>query len=111
MPNLVCDHIGCGKVARRSESLVELTEERQIEVDLLIGRAIERPAGRRCRPTGGLDGPLKEHKDRLAILAASTLEDTIPRLFGVPQHNRNEFCRWVIGWGSGWDGLGFGGIH
>src|SRR3954471_24604494 len=45
MAELVSDHVRLGEVARRAEAPRQLVEEAQIEVDLVIGRAVER-AGR-----------------------------------------------------------------
>ena len=43
MPDLVRDDVGLGEVARRAEALIELLEEREVEIDLAVGGAVERP--------------------------------------------------------------------
>src|SRR4051794_18942776 len=44
--HLVRDYVRIGEVAARAEPALHLLEERQIDVDLLIERTIERPHGR-----------------------------------------------------------------
>src|SRR5688572_3315702 len=48
VPDLVRDDVGLRKVARRAEAARQLVEEAQVDIDLLVGRAIER-ADRRLR--------------------------------------------------------------
>ena len=44
---LVGEHVGLGEVARRAEPRAQLAEEAEVEVDRLIGRAVERAGGGR----------------------------------------------------------------
>ena len=46
--DLVGDHVGLGEVAGRAEALAQLVEEAEVDVDLLVERAVE-GAGRRAR--------------------------------------------------------------
>ncbi len=51
---LVRDHVGDREVAAlRAEARLELIEEAKVEVDLLVGRAVERARRRRCRSAAG----------------------------------------------------------
>ena len=43
MADLVRDHIGLGEIARRLEALRQFVEEFGVEIDLLVGRAVEGP--------------------------------------------------------------------
>jgi len=43
MTDLMCDHVGLGKITIRSKFLFQLTEETEIEVEVLVARTIERP--------------------------------------------------------------------
>ena len=47
MADLVRDHVRLSEIAGRPEAVAQLTEERQIEIELLVGRAVER-TGRRA---------------------------------------------------------------
>ena len=46
MTDLVGDHVSLGEIARGPEFLLQLLKEAQVEVNLLIGRAVKRPDGR-----------------------------------------------------------------
>ena len=41
--DLVGDHVGLGEVAGRAEAVAQLLVEAEVDVDLLVGRAVERP--------------------------------------------------------------------
>ncbi len=43
MPHLMRDHIGLGKVAGRAEPVAKLAVEAGVEIDIVVGRAVERP--------------------------------------------------------------------
>ena len=43
VPDLVRDHVRLGEVAWRAKAAIELIEELEIEVDLAVTRAVERP--------------------------------------------------------------------
>ena len=90
MPDLVRDDIGLREVAGRAEAPIELAEERQVEVDLLIGRAIERAAGRQRPSRTPTHGVLEQHQHRLAILPPGRREHAAPGLLGVAKHDRDE---------------------
>ena len=52
MPELVREHVGLREIARRTEALLQLSEEAQIEIDDLIGGTVER-AGCGLREAAG----------------------------------------------------------
>ena len=54
MADLMGDDIGLGEVAGRAEALRQLVEEGRVDVDLLVGRAVERPHRRLAHAAGGL---------------------------------------------------------
>ena len=41
--DFVCDDVGLREIAWRAKALIELAEERQVQVDLVIAWAVERP--------------------------------------------------------------------
>ncbi len=45
MADLVGDHVGLGEVSWRAEALIQLAEEREVDVELVIARAVERADG------------------------------------------------------------------
>jgi hypothetical protein len=55
MTELVSDDVRAREVAGRAESLAQLVEERQVEIDLLVARTVERPGRRLRHATGRLD--------------------------------------------------------
>src|SRR6185437_8924718 len=55
--NLVRNDIGLREVARRLEALRKLVEELRVEIDLLVGRAVERPHCRLSSAAARLIGP------------------------------------------------------
>ena len=54
--DLVRDDVSLREVARRMEAGLQLIKELQIDVDVLIRRAVERPGRCRSKPTTGLAG-------------------------------------------------------
>src|SRR4051812_5135061 len=53
MAILMGNDIGAGEIARRAEALAELIEERQVQIDMLVARAIEWPRGRLASAAAG----------------------------------------------------------
>ena len=45
MADLVGNHVGLGEVASGLEALSHFLKEAHVQIDFLVGRAIERPAG------------------------------------------------------------------
>src|SRR3546814_15904183 len=78
MPDLVRDDIGLRGVAGGAESLGEFAKEGGVEIDALVGRAIERPH----RRLGGAASrliPVGEEVERRPLIAA---DDLAPHLVG-----------------------------
>ena len=90
MADLVRDHVRLGEIARRAEALVELPEEREIEVDLVVRRAVERARRGRRRPAAAL-GSARERDDRgTRVLAVRFGEDPCPEILRVLAHELRE---------------------
>src|SRR5262245_10353632 len=81
MSNLMCDYIRNRKITRRTKSRFQFTEKRQVDVELLIGRAIERanccPGLATCRA----NAVAEKNKCGLAILLVCLAEDCGPNIF------------------------------
>ena len=90
MADLVRDHVRRREVAGRAEALRELLEERGVEVDLLVGGAVERAAGgaghAACRPRGVVEA----HELRRLVARAHRLEQGRPHVLGVAHDAAHE---------------------
>ena len=75
-------HIGLGEIARRPELLPQLVVEAQIDINLLVVRAIERPGARVGHAAGRIDLAGEQHDLGLGIILAlrpETARSTNPR--------------------------------
>src|SRR5688572_26297828 len=90
MTDLVRDHVGTRKIARRAEPLMQFLEERQIEIDFLIQRAVERTHRRLRKATLRLHRVAEQHQLRLAILLSVPPELLVPHVLRLRQHDRDE---------------------
>ena len=71
MAHFVRDHIGLGEVAGCAEPLLQFPKETQVDVDLAVVGAIERPHGGRSEAAGRLHGTGEEYERRFPVLAPS----------------------------------------
>src|ERR1043165_1809175 len=107
MPDLVRDHVSLRELARAradiaaAEAPLEVAEERRIEIDLLVGRAIERTHGRLCHAALiGARRAGEHHQRRFAITLAALLEGLRPHHVRTAQHARDELAH-VVARGAG----------
>ena len=91
------DHIGLGKVAGGGIALGQLAEKTDIQIDLAIGRAIERPARRAGHAAGRAHASVEQYQGRVLILAASLLEQLAPGIFGVAEDGADKVSLLVVG--------------
>ena len=99
MAELVGEDVGLREVAGRAELALQLVEEPEIEIDLAIGRAVER-AGRRLREAaGGVDRVAEQH--RLGVLVTPA-EQLLPRVLRVV-HDRVDHVDEPLFFGRGVD--------
>ena len=69
MPELVRNHVCLREFARaRRNGLAQLLEEVEVDVDLFILGAVERPGGRLRRPAAGLRVVAEEHELRMTVV-------------------------------------------
>ena len=92
MADFVCDHVGLGKISRSFEFFSELLKEAKINIDLLIGRAVEGPDRCRRSATVGLHAIPEQDELRLDVLLVNALEDIVPNVFGVGQNGLDKIC-------------------
>ncbi len=83
VPELVGDHVGLSEVAGRGEPRAEVAEEPEIEIDLAVERAVERPRLRGADAATGPRGPVEEHEPRRLVLLARVREGRRPRALHV----------------------------
>src|SRR5262245_27849419 len=102
MADLVRDHVCLREVARRPEALLEVTEERQIEIDLPVGRTIEGTHRRLAEPARRLRRVGEEDQHWWLVRAATLGEDLAPRLFRVGEDHGHELrLRVVVSYARG----------
>ena len=92
--DLMGDDIGQGEVAGRAEALRQLVEEGRVEIDLLVGRAVE-GAHRRLRRAAAATwraAAVGDQRRRL-VLRARLAENVAPDLLGRAEHPQQE-GRW-----------------
>ena len=91
------DDVGLGEVARCFEAAAQLVVEGEIDVDLLVDRAIERThrrlADAACRPRAARE----QHQLRVLVRFAEALEHARPDILGVLQDARDEDLLVVAG--------------
>src|SRR5262249_12056509 len=97
MPDLVRDHVSLGKLARSAadvaaaEARRDLIEERRVEIDLLVGRTVERSHGTlRFSTATRVRGAAIENEHRRAIDSAVLGEDLLPLQLGAAENLTDE---------------------
>ena len=84
--HLVGDDIGLGEVAGRAQVALQGVVERQVDVDLLVARAVERPHGGLAGAAGRGPTAAEQHQLGPLVGGAVFLEDGRPGVFRVCQH-------------------------
>src|SRR3984957_2405029 len=103
MADLVGDHISLGEFAGLAagiaalEARLDLLEERGIEIDLLVDRAIERPHGASRRAAARVGRAAVHDQRRRPIGLAVLGEDVLPLDLGAAQYARHEAAHLVLG--------------
>jgi hypothetical protein len=90
MADFVGDDVGLGEVARRAKTVLQLAEKAQVEIDLLVGGAVERPDRGAGEAAGRADFVAEQHERGIAIPAAHLLELLLPHVLGAGQHDADE---------------------
>ena len=89
--NLVCQHIGLGELARRSESSLQFVIKGEIDVDLFIFGAIKRSGGGLRAAAPGLCVIAEENEFRVVILLAGLCRQNLrPVVLRVVENERDE---------------------
>ena len=96
MSHLVGDDVGIGKVAIGTQLFLHGSEEREVDIQFLVARAVEGPHLCRALPAGGLRGIGIEHHRRYLVLGAILLEDLRPHVFCTGQNLRRELGQFLF---------------
>src|SRR6187402_2559798 len=86
MTDLVSDYISLCKISGGSESITEFLKKREVEINLLVGWAVERTHRSLSKPARGFHRSREKNKSRGAIRASAFLEDLRPGIFGIPDN-------------------------
>ena len=87
------NHIGKSRITRRAELVFHIVVEREVEVNLLVGWAVERAHCRLAGTAGGGGAAAIQHHFRLHILPALAAEIFAPGVFGGSENLRGELCQ------------------
>src|SRR4051812_23075367 len=90
MTNLVCNNIRLGEITRRAEALLQLGEEAEVDVNILVVRAVERTRRRAGGSAAGIDAVCEKCERRLWIILAHFLEDFSPGVLVISQYRSDE---------------------
>src|SRR4051812_25051495 len=97
MADLVRDDVRLRKVPRRLKTRLQLMEETRVEVNLAVGRAVERTRTRIGKAAARVDLAREQIELGRDVLAPAGPEDGAPRVFGVPEHDGHELSHLVRG--------------
>ena len=90
MADLVGNDVGLGEVTGRPVPLFEVLEEGEVDVDLVIGRAVERSHRGCCHAAGGLYGAGEHHQHWFPVVETAGPEYGVPGVLRIRQHHRDE---------------------
>src|SRR4051812_17174687 len=90
VPHLVGEHVGLREVTRRAEPLLELAVERQVDVGVLVGRAVERADRARRSAAPGVDRAGEQHQLGVAVRLALGLEPGLEHVLDVLHRELDE---------------------
>ena len=93
--DLVRDDVGLRKLARSTHAAQRVVET-QVDVDLLVAGAVERPHGRLPGTAGRGRGAAEQHQLGRVVGAAVALENVGPHHLGVAQDGRDK-SRLLVG--------------
>ena len=105
MTELVGHDVGGSKVALGAELILELVEEAEVEVDLLVNRAVVRPDCLVGSTAPGVGEPLEEDQPRCPVVVPARLgEDLGPHQVEVDVHGVHVLPGLGVGIGGGVEG-------
>ena len=93
------DDVGLRELARCAEALLQVAVEGEVDIDLLIARAVERTHRRLTGTAGRRRCAGKEHQLGLLVARATFTKHLLPRRFRAAQNLGDEARHLVVG---GW---------
>ena len=99
MADLMGDDIGLRHVAWRIEPVLQLLVEIEVDIDLLVIRAVERAHLRQPHAAGRAHAAAEQHKLGIAVALAISRQEIAPYILGVGQNDRNEALEIVLACG------------
>src|SRR5690242_21584928 len=90
MSDLVRQHVRLREIPRGAEAPLQLVVKAQVDVNLFVARAIERPSSRLRHAARGVYSVAEEDELGVAIRVSLLLEDALPRALRVVEHKGNE---------------------
>ena len=95
--DFVSNHIGLGKLAGCLETLLQFAVEGEVNVYLLVTRAVKRPHRRLPGTAGSWRNAGKQYQFGFLILTTIGAEHFVPGIFGRGQHLGDETRHLVVG--------------
>ena len=96
MADFVRDHVGFGELAGLAAAAVKahlhVAEERRVEIDALVARAVERTHRRLREAAAALLAAAIEPQRRRSVFLAADAEDLAPDIFGIAEHGGDELA-------------------
>ncbi len=96
MAKFMGKNISLRELAGRPESSLQLVKETEIDVHLLVGRAIEGARCRLGRATSGRSYVSKQNQLRVPVWNSTLLKNSRPGLLRVVEYKRNKLHRWLL---------------
>ena len=95
--DLMGHHVGLSEVPGGTQLLFHVIEKGQVQVDLLVARAVERADGGAGGATGRLHAVGEQYQRGFLILPADALEYLVPGGFGVGQNHADKLAQLLLG--------------
>ena len=94
--HLVSNHVCVGKVAVSPEGLLHGGEEREVDIDTLVCRAVERTYAGGCATATRLHGAVEENKCGSLVGLAEFLELCRPHVLGGGKHLLGKVLQFLL---------------
>src|SRR6516165_8169820 len=96
MAKLVSDHVSLAELARRAQAIGQLVEEAQVDIDLLVRRAIKRTGSRLGGAAGRCRVVAEQNQFCVTIRNPCPRQDLLPSLLNVVQDKRDELDFFIL---------------
>src|SRR5581483_6536065 len=90
MADLMGQHVSLCEIAGGAEPVFQFLKEAEIDINALVGRAIERACGRLGKAAARLHSVAEEHEAGVLILHSFTSQQLAPGALGIIEHKRHE---------------------